>query len=398
MLAGPQVPSDRLQVLDGMRGMAAMAVVVYHYLARWAPPAHPQMLYPHGNHRDLLPGLGDYGLFGVFLFFMISGFVIMMTLERSTGLADFVLRRLLRLWPAMIVCAALSSLVVNRSGLAAFYGMPHWQVEFPEFVSSVLFLPPELTYRFFDVPHEGHWVEGVYWTLWAEVRFYAVAALVYFLAPRKAFLWFWLAVQTVAAVVAALPVLRPDLAGNFFYPNLLLQPQTLPWFTLGICGYRYWKGDTPLPVWLMLVPAFAVLWLLADDWQKIALYCAVWGVFALFLGRSPLLAPLRWRPVLLVGLASYPLYLFHEMPGMAAFMLASTLGLDAHFAVVLTVAAVVLVALAVHYLIEEPVKRRLSAPLKRAARWTERRIPLLRFRNSTLVSNSDINHRLNINS
>lgn len=82
--------------------------------------------------------------------------------------------------------------------------------------------------------------------------------------------------------------------GRLFFPSLLLQPITLPWFTLGICGYQYWQGRMGLPVWLSL--ATALVSLLAEQdgtWRMLILCMAVWGAFSLFLLRSPLLAPLR---------------------------------------------------------------------------------------------------------
>lgn len=367
----------RLDVLDGMRGLAALAVVLYHYMARWAEPAHDRTLYPHGNLSELLPGLMDYGRFGVFLFFMISGFVIMMTLERCSGLADFTLRRALRLWPAMLVCATLSSLVVNRSGVGEYYGMELWSVDFLEYVSSIFFLPPDLTYKYLGMPVRGHWVEGVYWTLWCEVRFYALAAMAYFLSPRKFFLWLWLIVQCAATMMMVLD-LPPW--GKLFYPAMALQPVTLPWFTLGICGYQYWQGRMRLPVWLLIAAALASLLVHhGETWRALTLCLAVWGMFALFLIRSSLLVPLQWWPFLKLGMISYPLYLFHEMPGMAGFMVAERLGFAAFPSMLLMIFAVILVAALVHYFVENPTKRHLNKPLGNLSQNLERLFPVLRF-------------------
>ena len=71
----------RLQALDLLRFIAALAVVAYHYLGT-SNPSYPQ-----------LAGIAQFGYLGVPLFFMISGFVIFMTLEDETGTTNAIV------WP-----------------------------------------------------------------------------------------------------------------------------------------------------------------------------------------------------------------------------------------------------------------------------------------------------------
>ena len=172
----------RLDVLDGLRGIAALAVVAYHFFARWAEPHFHPTLYQHGDAiAEWLP-LQIAGRFGVYLFFLISGFVIMMTLERATGVLDFTARRAARLWPPMLVCATLSTLIINWSDVAYVYeNVARWHVTPVEYVSSIFFIPPDMTADLFGIQQSDtpRWVEGVYWTLWSEVRFYAVIALAF---------------------------------------------------------------------------------------------------------------------------------------------------------------------------------------------------------------------------
>ena len=81
--AGPAAGTDatkgqRLRVLDGLRLVAALAVVLHHFCGMdVASPTHWGT-----SARELFPGLfyvGHYGRFGVQLFFLISGFVICMS-------------------------------------------------------------------------------------------------------------------------------------------------------------------------------------------------------------------------------------------------------------------------------------------------------------------------------
>ena len=87
----------RLPTLDGLRGVAVLAVVLYHY-----------------QTRPIVPG----GLFGVDLFFVLSGFLITTLLVQEwqqTGridLADFYRRRCLRLLPAALAFVATYTAIV----------------------------------------------------------------------------------------------------------------------------------------------------------------------------------------------------------------------------------------------------------------------------------------------
>lgn len=83
--------TSRFRELDGLRGIAALAVVLSHFT---------------GTHNlryvdDPAP-LFDawWGGFGVQLFFMISGFVILMSAERARRASDFAIARIARLYPA----------------------------------------------------------------------------------------------------------------------------------------------------------------------------------------------------------------------------------------------------------------------------------------------------------
>ena len=83
-------PATRLLELDALRGIAAMAVMGFHYTT----------LYSHETgHLGELPFEVRYGNYGVHLFFMISGFVIFMTLERTRTAKDFIVSRFSRLFP-----------------------------------------------------------------------------------------------------------------------------------------------------------------------------------------------------------------------------------------------------------------------------------------------------------
>lgn len=94
----------RIEELDALRGPAALAVMVHHYFNRF------DFLY---GHWFPVPKFTDVGKYGVHLFFMISGFVILMTLERTRRPVDFLFARFSRLYPAYWVCVLLTFALVR---------------------------------------------------------------------------------------------------------------------------------------------------------------------------------------------------------------------------------------------------------------------------------------------
>ena len=146
----PQQPV-RFRVLDGLRFLAALSVVVFHFTAR----AHEDWGTSVDRAFPTLSQYAAYGTLGVEFFFIISGFVILMTAwDRS--LADYTASRIGRLFPAYWAGVALSTLLL----------VVLWPEGRPADLGQALVNATML--------HEAwgvHRLEGVYWTLWIELRF-----------------------------------------------------------------------------------------------------------------------------------------------------------------------------------------------------------------------------------
>src|SRR3981081_2415530 len=85
---------DRLLSIDGLRGVAILLVLGSH----WFSDKSLIGMYPYGSN---FLTLFKYGNMGVYLFFIISGFVIALTLDTSASVPQFIWRRFVRLWPAL---------------------------------------------------------------------------------------------------------------------------------------------------------------------------------------------------------------------------------------------------------------------------------------------------------
>ena len=73
----------RINYLDGHRGIAILLVIMFHAYSRWSH------LIVYDNDLSQFP-VFQYGYLGVQLFFMISGFVILMTLEKCNNILSFI--------------------------------------------------------------------------------------------------------------------------------------------------------------------------------------------------------------------------------------------------------------------------------------------------------------------
>lgn len=72
----------RINFLDGFRGMAILLVILFHAFTAWSG------IVPYGE-RFANFFLFKEGFLGVQLFFMISGFVILMSLQKSNSFMEF---------------------------------------------------------------------------------------------------------------------------------------------------------------------------------------------------------------------------------------------------------------------------------------------------------------------
>ncbi len=188
---------NHVQVLDPMRGIAALAVVLFHYSGSILPTLLPNPAKP----------VFSFGYLGVQVFFVISGFVIPYALQRSgytwQDLGRFMARRFVRIAPPAYVAALFMIAYYYLSIL--INGHPVEGNEIP-----ALGLRSVLANLTFTVPYlHTNWFNFVYWTLTTEFEFYLMIALLFPLIADRSPGW------RVAMVLSAL-VLFPFFKGPIF--------------------------------------------------------------------------------------------------------------------------------------------------------------------------------------
>ncbi|MFF4101612.1 acyltransferase family protein [Streptomyces sp. NPDC001903] len=101
---GSAAAGGRLGWLDALRGIAALVVVLHHF--------EVLRMLPFG---ETVRQNFDLGLFGVMLFFIVSGYIIPASLERRGDVRGFWIGRLFRIHPAVIV-AFVAALLMLPAG------------------------------------------------------------------------------------------------------------------------------------------------------------------------------------------------------------------------------------------------------------------------------------------
>jgi peptidoglycan/LPS O-acetylase OafA/YrhL len=279
-----------VELLDVYRGLAIVVVMLFHYTAR-LPDDYLRL-------QDPPPTFGS-GHLGVQAFFAISGFCIFLTISRASSLSDFFAKRFARLWPALIVCALITQLVVTSLGL------PGREIGWSQWPGSVLMLND------FGVP----WVDGAYWSLLVEIKYYLLFAFTYRLARQNVFEGLvCLFAFSALGVLAARHWAAPDLEHLL---EVMLIPSHLPWFMLGVAFYSVFTGLRSLRVVVAAIVTVIASFVLYGD-------AAIEKTFVLVLVTSGFAALLRYpdlrlpRLVRYFGLISFPLYLLHQNIGYVA--------------------------------------------------------------------------------
>ncbi|MEV5006356.1 acyltransferase [Streptomyces sp. NPDC055692] len=337
----------RLYAIDAIRLLAALMVAVHHYAGtrRVNQPDNAIWDRPVSEIMPTVFHFATYGWIGVEIFFVISGFVICMSCWGRTP-RQFFVSRVIRLYPAYWF-----AIVFTTAVLAALPGV--WERLRPR---DVL-----LNLTMLQSGSGVQNVDGVYWTLWAELRFYLLFLLVVVtgLTYRK--------VVVFCCVWGAAAMLAP--VASFPLLDLLAGPDAAWYFIAGLALYLMHRFGQDLLLWGIL----AMSWLMGQrelgqridevehvsSWRGAVLLYTVFllVMIAIALGLTD---RIRWKWLVTAGSLTYPLYLMHYAAGTTLInRLRDTM--DAR----LLVASLLACFLVLSYLVHCCVERPLAGALKR---------------------------------
>ena len=367
--------------LDGLRALAIFWVIIYH--SWWVSHIPPVVVSIGGTTLNLTPVFG-VGFIGVYLFFVLSGFLLSFPFLRACfqqkpfpSVRKYYLRRILRIVPAFYAAVLLQVIL----------GTPHWFLGGAEAWRTI---PAHLTFLFNFSGQSQSAINGVFWTLSVEMQFYIMLPLIMYLVYKRKALFTTIAIIAIGLgwrfIVFRIYTTNSDQVifyGEHQFPYHLLL------FGIGIVmaaiylwiHYRkQWVERLPrrmaaLGLGLSLIGILTVWW---SSYRMIS--TSVWsgGIdyyllpIGVALGFGCLLLGALYAPVLirriwtnnfarLIGIVSYGMYLWHfpilywistwawEVPPAAPQQLQTLL--------VMGLAASVLVGLASLVLIERPFIR-----------------------------------------
>ena len=202
-LQGNRNPGQRLAALDGLRGMAALAVVVRHTFGAIAMPLDVRHAFVEGPLGVLTNAMG-----AVHVFFVLSGFVLAASLGRGRGLSgviQFYVKRVFRIYPpyvaALLAAWAASfvyAIVPLPLGVTEHVAiLAHVHLDLPRLLASLSF--PGIAYQ--QLP--------VGWTLRIEMLFSLFLPAMFLVARRL----HW----TVLMGISMLGLWLPDQYRDFWY-------------------------------------------------------------------------------------------------------------------------------------------------------------------------------------
>ena len=341
-----QVPSGhkrrRLVEVDALRGAAALSVMLFHYTTHFTELYRPEqdvtVFFPDGNY-------------GVRLFFVISGFVIFMSLEKTTKSMDFVVSRFSRLFPTYWAAICITFVVTHLLGL------PGRLVGIGTAFGNVPML-----HGFLGVHH----VDSVYWTLEVELLFYCGMLLLYLVRGLSKIHFVLLVLLGIRLIyVVTDHPFGVELSGFIFRLTIL---RYIPWFALGISIYLVTnRHSTGAWRWPAITATSAIATLFVTESPFIATLGVGFAVLV-FLAARGTLAVLRHRVLVWLGAISYPLYLLHQNIGYSVQLQLRAAGFSADTSVLLAIGGSLILATALSLAIERPVMAWIRAVYKRQAK------------------------------
>jgi peptidoglycan/LPS O-acetylase OafA/YrhL len=299
-----KLSTDRQYELDVFRIVAILCIVMFHYTFRG---------FAADNYSILpFPGLGGvfkYGYLGVDVFLIISGYAMSVS-SSSKGLKDFIVSRLLRLYPTFWIAVILISVATLAIGGNRFHVTP------VQFFANLTMLN-----QFIGINS----VDGAHWYLAVILRFYFIIAVVVVLKLSKyqeylSGIWLLLALA-----ITIFPVPKV---------GFIIMPQYAPFLVAGIIfasaktnGWNLFKYGT---VSISLLFSIYVSVKAINDFQQyynipLSIYAVASIILSLYIAFylvSIRTGALKLPKVfILFSAATYPLFLIHQYIGYMIFNL-----------------------------------------------------------------------------
>ena len=342
-----KTPTKRYEELDALRGIAALMVVFFHFtLGR--PEAK----------------LGfKLGTTGVDLFFIISGFVIFMSLTRVKTSLDFVINRVSRLYPTYWTCVTFTFILLSINSIYLYKGAD--QIDFIQYLGNMTM------FQFYlKIPD----LDGPYWTMIIEMIFYIGIWVLFHFKLLK-----YLNIIGVGASI--LVVIITLFWGDILFIKRIINGipllQFIPLFFAGTLFYKIYTGKGRILQNYSILIICLVCQVLLFNYSgrsymfisqtEYALMLSIYFmVFTLFVnGRLTFIVS---KTTLFFGKISFALYLIHQYLsiGFIIPLLTNTFQLNYWIAALLIALPILIgVSAFITYYIEVPLSKKMKEKLRK---------------------------------
>jgi peptidoglycan/LPS O-acetylase OafA/YrhL len=351
--------ANRLAFADLLRGLAAFVVVIGHFtivyggrpdLVAQFTMAEPIPVIPMHPLYAAVYSKFNAALVGLAAFFLISGFVIPMSLDRET-LPTFFIRRFFRIFPTYWVALGLGLAAIFIS--AAFWNKPVTHSGFDYFANALLIAD---FFGKFDIL-------SVIWTLEIEIKFYLLAPLFHATLRRGSLagLFAWgvgLNLVYGALIWNCSTDLMTCWGTKGFVTRFIWEFMFITFMLIGTVIYAHYRGLIGNMQALAGVAVMLGCFVISGNISSFQAFFE-FGGFAWALGVFGALYVLRdhirlSRPFRFLADVSYPLYVVHPLVGYVVMRLSMQGGAPYWLALPFALAAVLALAWVIHFYVEAP--------------------------------------------
>lgn len=351
----------RIESLDYLRGLMALAVMIYHY-ASWSEG---------GIGSEYL--LGKLGIYAVSTFYILSGLSLAIVyngrINTRIDIQGFLLKRVFRIFPLfwLAVTAALAIRYLAAYKAGEPFSLPVYD--------AIL----NYTLLFGFIKPTAYLTTGA-WSIGNEIVFYAMFPVIFLIARRsKLFIPACIAASMLVAAYFAFIILNPGISLNSQWPSYINPFNQLFLFMCGIAIGVYFTPDTnsacSKTLWTsVLLASVALFYFYPGQGDKIVIVTGTGRVLLSFACILCVLSVFKLNPEFkaapakilgFLGESCYSIYLLHPIIAMPVVFVAAKFGIEKYQAYIASFFITLIISKLTFALIEKPMINRGNALIKR---------------------------------
>lgn len=321
--------NSRINSLDVLRGLAALSVFFYH------------ITYGFDYGMDTISSdriYFPYGKYGVHLFFIISGFVIFMTIEKLNSIQKFAINRITRLYPTYWVCLIITILLTS-----------FLKDNYSQFSIKQILINLTMFQKWLKVPS----IDGVYWSLGVELIFYLYISFFFYFKLNKKIITIGIIFLSVSVLFLFLNFPYSKGIRNLFILNYW------PLFFSGILFYQLRNNSLrkvkaiTLLILCFIIEVFYMKEGTNDGLLKIFFtLLIIYSCFIFFLFSNIKILE-KTRIFAFFGIISYPLYLLHQEISYSFLRKLRTINQSQFVEIIILFFITLILSISVHLIIEK---------------------------------------------